>query len=195
MQSVSAEAERGKNTVAALLEFTIDDDFVMGDVGVYELVESARQLLQNRMDKSHVDFSNDIPPEMPPVRGAANQLRHVFVNLFQNAIQAMPSGGTLAVRAALLDGGRASVSVSDNGTGIPPEHLTHIFDPSFTTKDTGTGLGLAISYGLIKRHGGDLRAESLVGRGTTMYVTLPLGGRRPVPSETGETPAGSGRGG
>jgi two-component system NtrC family sensor kinase len=195
VQSVSAEAERGKNTVAALLEFTIDDDFVMGDVGVYELVESARQLLQNRMDKSHVDFSNDIPPEMPPVRGAANQLRHVFVNLFQNAIQAMPSGGTLAVRAALLDGGRASVSVSDNGTGIPPEHLTHIFDPSFTTKDTGTGLGLAISYGLIKRHGGDLRAESLVGRGTTMYVTLPLGGRRPVPSETGETPAGSGRGG
>jgi two-component system NtrC family sensor kinase len=195
LQSVSAEAERGKDTVSALLEFTIDDDFVLGDVGLYEVVESARQLLQSQMDEGHVTFSNEIPPEMPPARGAANQLRHVFVNLFHNAIQAMPRGGTLAVRAALLDAGRASVTVSDDGSGIPPEHLAHIFDPSFSTKGTGagTGLGLAISYGLLKRHGGDLRAESLVGRGTTMYVTLPLGGRRPAPSKTGEGSAGGGR--
>jgi two-component system, NtrC family, sensor kinase len=176
LQALSAETQRGKETVATLLEFTLDHDFVLSDVSLHEVVESARQLLQDQMDEAHVSYSNGIPPDMPQVRGAVNQLRHVFVNLFHNAIQAMPHGGALSVKAALLEGERASVTVSDTGTGIPPEDLAHLFDPSFTTKDTegGTGLGLSISYGLIKRHGGEIRAESLLGSGTTISLTLPL---------------------
>lgn len=176
VQSVTAESECGKATIATLLEFTTADEFVLADVNLHDIVESAHQLLQNQMDEAHIAFANDVPPELPPVWGATNQLRHVFVNLFQNAIQAMPEGGTLAVSAALLDSGHASVSVSDDGIGILPEHLTDIFDPSFTTKDrgSGTGLGLAVSHGLLKHQGGDLHVESLTGRGTTIHITLPL---------------------
>jgi two-component system NtrC family sensor kinase len=178
VDAVSGEALRGKESVASLLEFIVEDESVLSPVDLRHVVESSRRLLEGQMAQAHVTFANEIPPDMPSVRAAPNQLRHVFLNLFQNAIQAMPRGGALTVRAALLAGGQASVSVSDQGDGIPPDALTHIFDPSFTTKGIakGTGLGLAISYGLVKRHGGDIYAESLVGRGTTVHITLPLSG-------------------
>ncbi len=174
----SAEMQRGKETIASLLEFILEDESVLSPVNLRSLVESSRHLLEGQMEQAHVTFANQIPPDMPCVWGAPNQLRHVFLNLFQNAIQAMPRGGTLSVNAALLAGHQASVTVSDQGGGIAPEDLAHIFDPSFTTKDTtkGTGLGLSISYGLVKRHGGDMYADSLVGRGTTVHITLPLSG-------------------
>ena len=178
VDAVSGETQRGKESVASLLEFIVEDESVLSPVDLRRLVESSRHLLEGQMEQAHVTFTNEIPPDMPSVRAAPNQLRHVFLNLFQNAIQAMPRGGTLSVRAALRAGRQASVSVSDQGAGIAPEDLAHIFDPSFTTKGAtrGTGLGLAISYGLVKRHGGDIYAESLVGRGTTIHVTLPLSG-------------------
>jgi two-component system NtrC family sensor kinase len=99
----------------------------------------------------------------------------------------MHNGGTLSVKAALTGEGRVSVTVSDQGAGIPPEHLAHIFDPFFTTKETkeGTGLGLPIAYGVIKRHGGDMRVDSLVGKGTSVYITLPMS--RQMPEASGNT--------
>jgi two-component system NtrC family sensor kinase len=175
-QAISSEAARGRRTVGTLLEFALDDASLLAEVSLVEIVQSARQLLQAQMDESHVTFLDEIPPELPVVRGAPNQLRHVFVDLFQNAIQAMPRGGTLSVKAALLDDRHAGVTVSDSGSGISAEDLPHIFEPSFTTRASqgGTGLGLSITYSLIKRHGGEVRAESLVGRGTTIRLTLPL---------------------
>jgi signal transduction histidine kinase len=178
VDAVSGESQRGKESVASLLEFVVEDESTLSPVDLRNVVESSRHLLEGQMAQTHVAFANEIPPDMPRVRAAPSQLRHVFLNLFQNAIQAMPDGGQLTVRAALLAGDQASVSVSDQGAGIPPDALAHIFDPSFTTKGTakGTGLGLAISHGLVKRHGGDIYAESLVGRGTTVHITLPLSG-------------------
>lgn len=174
LKAVSAQSQRGKEMVDSLLKFALDDHFTLEPVSLYEVAESARHLLEYQIEQAHVVFSNGIAPEMPRVLGAYNQLEHVFLNLFENAIQAMPHGGALSVKAALLDAKRASVTVSDQGTGIPPEDLAHIFDPFFTTKENskGTGLGLAINYGLIKRQGGDIRVESLMGGGTTIYITL-----------------------
>jgi two-component system NtrC family sensor kinase len=176
LQEVSAQTGRGKETAQTLLEFIHDDQFELAPLSLHDVVESARSLLQHQMEQSHVAFSNEIPPDMPRVPGALNQLKHVFLNLFQNAVQAMPHGGTLSVRAALTGEGRVSVTVADQGAGIPPENLAHIFDPFFTTKATqvGTGLGLSIGYGVVKRHGGDIRVESLVGKGTSVYITLPM---------------------
>jgi two-component system, NtrC family, sensor kinase len=176
LKTVSAEAQRGQETVDSLLKFALDDRFVLKPVSLYEVAESAKHLLEHQIEQAQVVFSNAISPEMPRVQGAYNHLEHVFLNLFENAIQAMPHGGTLSVKAALLDAKRASVTVSDQGTGIPPEDLAHIFDPFFTTKENskGTGLGLSINYGLVKRQGGDIRVESLVGGGTTIHITLPL---------------------
>ena len=97
-----------------------------------------------------------------------------LINLIQNAIQAMPDGGTL--RLSLRQAGEAAaIAVQDTGVGIPPEKLTRIFDPFFTTKPDGegTGLGLSVSYGIVSHHKGRIDVESTVGEGTTFTVLLP----------------------
>ena len=125
-----------------------------------------------------------IADDLRPVEADETQLLQVFQNLAVNAAQAMPSGGTLTVIAKNLDafagrssapgeGDWVSVTVTDTGTGIRPEHLENIFDPFFTTKKTGTGLGLATTYSIVKKHGGTIRVDSAVGRGTTFEVLLP----------------------
>jgi two-component system NtrC family sensor kinase len=187
LTEVRTETDRGKETIHTLLEFVHDDQFQLAPLSLHDVVESARSMLRRQMEQSHVTFSNEIPPDMPSAQGSPNQLKHVFLNLFQNAVQAMQNGGTLSVKAALTGEGRVSVTVSDQGAGIPPEHLAHIFDPFFTTKETkeGTGLGLPIAYGVIKRHGGDMRVDSLVGKGTSVYITLPM--PRQMPEASGNT--------
>jgi two-component system NtrC family sensor kinase len=109
--------------------------------------------------------------------GDSGRLTEVFVNLVNNAIDAMPEGGTLAIRAfpnGFPEGG-VRVEVTDTGRGIPQDDVLRIFDPFFTTKEPGrgTGLGLSISHGIIKDHGGQIWASSQPGVGTTLVVTLP----------------------
>ena len=122
-----------------------------------------------------VSLRCELPPKLPRVRGAANQLRQVFLNLLLNAIQAMPGGGTLSVSARMHEADRVCLEIHDTGTGIPPAVLPHIFDPFFTTKepDKGTGLGLSVSLGIIRRFGGDIQATSEPGQGATFHVCLP----------------------
>ncbi|OGR25535.1 MAG: hypothetical protein A2X79_01765 [Desulfuromonadaceae bacterium GWB2_53_15] len=109
------------------------------------------------------------------VTGDEERLRQVFTNLILNGLQAMPEGGRLAVAAEEIEAGRlVSVTVSDNGSGIRPEHIEKLFTPFFTTKARGTGLGLAVSYGIVSDHGGEIRAASQEGQGATFTVLLPL---------------------
>ncbi|HYW71335.1 MAG TPA: HAMP domain-containing sensor histidine kinase, partial [Pyrinomonadaceae bacterium] len=109
------------------------------------------------------------------VSGDVGQLQQAVVALATNAIDAMPDGGTLTLRAS-HSGSRVLVQVKDNGVGIAPENMTKIFDPFFTTKDVGqgTGLGLAVCYGILSDHGGRLDVRSSIGVGTTFTITLPV---------------------
>ncbi len=108
------------------------------------------------------------------VKGDEERLRQVFTNLILNGLQAMPEGGRLTVSAAVMEEGRlVSVTVSDNGAGISPEHMEKLFTPFFTTKSRGTGLGLAVSYGIVSDHGGEIKVASQEGQGTTFTVLLP----------------------
>ncbi|MHC4339926.1 MAG: sensor histidine kinase [Planctomycetota bacterium] len=102
-----------------------------------------------------------------------DQLEQVLLNLVQNALDAMPDGGTLTVRTAAMDGGPA-ISVGDNGSGIEAEHLDRVFEPFFTTKATGkgTGLGLFLCQEIARKHGGDIVLDSEPGIGTVVTVTL-----------------------
>ncbi|MBN1758272.1 MAG: PAS domain S-box protein [Chitinispirillaceae bacterium] len=110
-----------------------------------------------------------------------HQICQVIDNLIINARDAMPRGGVITISAinatdhpaVLSPGDYVYISISDQGTGIPPEHLAHIFDPFFTTKQKGSGLGLAVSYSIISRHDGTLTATSEHGKGTTMHLYLP----------------------
>ncbi len=126
----------------------------------------------------------EIEPDLPLAELDAGQIAQALNNLFINAIQAMPQGGTagISLRAVTLEaeelpplpaGRYLRVVVRDGGVGIPPEHLERIFDPYYTTKRSGRGLGLAIAFGVVKRHGGHLQASSEPSRGSTFTLYLP----------------------
>jgi len=107
------------------------------------------------------------------VEGDAAQLRDLFLNLAQNAIQAMPKGGRLRVECGEVADRRIRVRVEDTGVGIAPDNLTRIFELYFTTKRGGTGIGLATVYRTVQIHDGAIDVESTVGVGTTFVVVLP----------------------
>jgi PAS domain S-box-containing protein len=111
--------------------------------------------------------------EVPVVRGAASELREVFVNIILNALDAMPQGGRLRI-ASKQKNGYVRVTFSDSGLGMTREVRQRIFEPFFSTKGvTGMGLGLAVSYSIVERHGGDIDVRSIPGRGTTFTISLP----------------------
>jgi signal transduction histidine kinase len=108
--------------------------------------------------------------------GVESQLKQVFLNLVLNAVEAMPHGGELLIHGCLLDdhGKWVAIAFMDSGVGIPPDDLDKIFEPFYTSKANGTGLGLTVSHNIIANHGGRLTAESVVGKGSSFTVWLPV---------------------
>ncbi|MBF0482415.1 MAG: HAMP domain-containing protein [Desulfovibrionaceae bacterium] len=175
MKKVENEAERIKNVVINLLDFSKPKQSQRLTADVRELVEHTMALVRNMLDVSAIDTALDLPQGLPPVLVDEHQIHQVLVNLITNAIQAMAPGGRLSVAVRAVSGGAAvEIEVRDTGKGIAPEHLSHVFDPFFSTKGVGgTGLGLSISYGIVKNHHGSIRVESEAGKGTAFTVTLP----------------------
>ena len=148
----------------------------------------------------------DLPDHLWPVEVDAGQLSQVLNNLLINAEQAMPQGGIIKVTAQnitiddkstlpLRAGKYVKISIIDQGTGIPKEHLSMIFDPYFTTKQQGSGLGLATSYAVIRNHGGYIAVDSQVGVGTSFHIFLPASKKKVIDAtEVTDRPvAGQGR--
>jgi len=106
---------------------------------------------------------------VPMIKGDPVALEEIFVNLIQNAVQAMSGQGQLTLRT-YIDDGRAVVEVTDTGKGIPKEIQEKIFDPFFSTRHEGVGLGLSIAYRIIREHGGDIQIDSEAGQGTTFRI-------------------------
>lgn len=180
LQVIAQQAERVSRILRNLLMFARQSNLEVSRVDVGELLDTALLLVQFRLRDSEVRLHREIDANLPPILGDTGRLTEVFVNLLNNAIDAMPNGGTLGIRATPEHGadGGVRVEVSDTGSGISPEHLPRIFDPFFTTKEPGrgTGLGLSISHGIVKDHGGQIWAESQLGAGTTIVITFPKGG-------------------
>jgi PAS domain S-box-containing protein len=149
---------------------------------VKDVVNGIMPLLIKDIADRGIAFAEKYNPVLPKVKVDLNQMHQVFLNLFLNAIQAMPSGGELRIEAEPVfskpqNQARADyvqVAVRDTGGGVPSSILSKIFDPFFTTKAKGVGLGLSISYQIIKKHGGTIRVESQPGNGTAFFITLPL---------------------
>ncbi|MGC9520435.1 MAG: response regulator [Anaerolineae bacterium] len=146
----------------------------MHKLDVNRPVEDALAIASKRLQQSHIQVEARLAPNLPPVRGVANQLTQVFLNLVINAIEAMPDGGTLWVGTAYHAQTQEVVTAfRDSGPGIPAEIRSHLFEPFHTSKPTGTGLGLAISYGIVERHNGLIEVESPPGGGATFIIRLP----------------------
>jgi signal transduction histidine kinase len=180
MVEVSREAcQRINEIVRSLRNFARLDEAERKPADLHEGIDStltlAGHLMKNRISV-HREYG-----QLPPVHCYANQLNQVFLNILVNAAQAIDGPGAITIRTRFVpDGdaqGSAVVEISDSGCGIPPEVIRKIFDPGFTTKGVGvgTGLGLAICYRIVANHRGKLEVESVVGKGTTFRITLPVG--------------------
>jgi signal transduction histidine kinase len=146
----------------------------LADIDVNRVVEETLSLVAHPLKTSQIHIVKQLGDSLPPVRGSANKLQQVFLNLFLNARDAMPAGGMLEIRTTAHNGS-VEVEVADTGAGIPREHIHRIFDPFFTTKSNGrgTGLGLSVSYGIIKEHAGKIDVRSTPGKGTSFHVEFP----------------------
>jgi two-component system NtrC family sensor kinase len=174
LRDIFSQVERASNTVANLLDFTHRDQDSFEKVGLRNVLERTIKLIANEIRLSQVQLHVDCDANLPPIMGNQDNLQQVFLNLFINALQAMPDGGTLRVRA-YAENDSLKVIVSDTGVGIPKEHIDSVFDPFFTTKEIGkgTGLGLSVSYGIIRKHRGTISVESEVGKGTSFTIVIP----------------------
>jgi signal transduction histidine kinase len=162
--------------VRDLRVFARTSDEVWQAVDLHQELESSLTLL-NHLLKDRVTVHRKFA-DLPAVECIRSQIDQVFLNVLANAAQAIAGPGAITIETR-QDDGWAVVSVSDTGPGIAPEVIGRIFDPFFTTKPVGegTGLGLSISYEIVKKHGGEIIAESRPGQGATLTVRLPLARR------------------
>ena len=144
-------------------------------VDLNAVVSDVFSLLEHQFEVGKIKVRRELSAEPVLVLGIEHQLQQVFLNLFLNARDAMPVGGWLSVSTRVDEGG-AVAEIADTGSGIPPEQLSRIYDPFFTTKSIGrgTGLGLSITYGIIREHDGVIHCDSAIGQGTRFTLTLPL---------------------
>jgi signal transduction histidine kinase len=181
VQPVLAEAMEGAERIRGVIQqvnvFSADDSEERRPLDVRAAIESAVKIAFNEI-RHRARLVRDYR-DVPSVMASEGRLTQVFTNLLVNAAQAIPEGNASshAIRVATRtsEGGRAIVEVSDTGAGIPPQLLGRIFEPFFTTKrpGSGTGLGLSICYGIIHSCGGEITAESELGRGSTFRISLP----------------------
>lgn len=147
-----------------------------GPCNVNNLVREGLYFLESRCEREGISLVRQLEEGIPEITADASQLHQVLVNLVVNAIQAMPHGGTLTIQTC-AEGDRILLVVEDTGTGMTQETMKQLFIPFFTTKaiGQGTGLGLSVAHGIVTSHGGTIRAESQVGKGSRFVVVLPVG--------------------
>jgi CheY-like chemotaxis protein/nitrogen-specific signal transduction histidine kinase len=179
-------AQDGAQTVRRIQEFTRTRSirpFSPVDMNkvIREVVDLARPRWKDQAQSCGVTYDVQVEEgQVPKVAGTAEELREAFLNLLNNALDAMPAGGRFTFRT-LTEGGRVVVRAEDGGCGMSEETRRRVFEPFFSTKGAqGNGLGLAVVWGIVTRHSGEVQVESTLGRGTTFVVSLPVPAELPV---------------
>jgi two-component system NtrC family sensor kinase len=172
----TAELERVATIVQRMLEFNRPAKSMQEITDVHKVMDDVLALSAKRLQHGKIVVRSEWETNVPGIRGNANQLQQVFLNLILNAIEAMPSGGELRIRGRTIDekGHWLAISIVDTGMGIEPANLDKIFEPFYTTKAEGSGLGLSVCHNIVTNHGGRISVESVVGQGTRFDVRLPF---------------------
>jgi PAS domain S-box-containing protein len=183
LEIIAKQAVRARDIVRNLLDFARQSKLQRHPCDLNQIVQQTLGLIRQHLETSGVVIEEQYAPHLEPVDLNSGQMKQVFLNLINNAAQAMPRGGRLRISTAQV-GDEALVAVADTGTGIPPDIMDRIFDPFFTTKPVGqgTGLGLSVSLGIVQEHGGRITVESQVKPpdqdsgpgGSTFSVWLPV---------------------
>jgi two-component system, NtrC family, sensor kinase len=179
LDKITRQTFRASEIVNNLLNFSRTSGAEFAEVDLNRVIHDTLSLLEHQFKTSRIQIHDELAPHLPTIQGNSGRLQQVFLNLFLNAKDAMPKGGTLKIVTSNGDGVR--VAVSDTGSGISQEYIQRIYDPFFTTKTSpdngqkrGTGLGLSVTYGIIQEHAGKIRVESSPAEGTTFYLDFPM---------------------
>jgi len=176
MQSTADSAMLAGDILQRMRRFTATREPHVVPTELPSLVVNALQLIEHRLKAEDVDVDVDIPPALPPLMVDPILMTQVFLNLFNNAVDAVREGAVrkFTVAAEACAGRRVRIEVADSGRGIPPENLPRLFDAYFTTRETGTGIGLTICRSIVEALGGKIEARSTAGLGAVFVVELPL---------------------
>jgi PAS domain S-box-containing protein len=176
VETISEQAARCKKITQALLNFARKTEIRTTEVSLARLLEETIALVGNRAMSEGKKILLNLSPDLPTLSADPHQLEQVFLNIVNNALDAVDKNGSVAIKAR-TEGGSVIIDFMDDGIGIPEENLKKIFDPFFTTKPLGkgTGLGLSICIGIVQRMNGTISVDSRPHAGTTFTVRLPLG--------------------
>ncbi len=190
LEVVVRETKRCREIVKGLLDFSRQSASTARPTSVNEIVRNACRIVEHQLSIQKIRIEMNLPEDAPIVNADPMQIEQVLVNLLVNAADAIgEAGGTITIETGLVSAadarsertspeGMARIRVTDTGCGIPAEGLNKLFEPFYTTKGTkGTGLGLSIVWGIIEKHQGQIKVDSVVGRGTTVTVLLPVATR------------------
>jgi len=177
LQRILKDAERCRDTVKELLEFTRQTRHFMQPHDVNKTIDRTLFLLENQTLFHNIEIEKNMTPTLPLIMADTQQLNHMFMNIIINAAQAMEGKGKLTLKTCKAQHENwINIEISDTGPGIPEDVLPHIFDHFFTTKEEGkgTGLGLSMVYSIIENHGGKITAKSKPDQGTTFIIEFPI---------------------
>jgi signal transduction histidine kinase len=173
VEIIEQEIRRLDERIQGFLKFVRPEEVTFAPVALAPLLSSVLDAVSPEAQRAGVSVERGCHDGTLLVEGDAAHLRDVFLNLAQNAIQAMPKGGRLTINCSSMPNRRVRVRVEDTGVGIAPDNLAQIFDLYYTTKERGSGIGLPLVYRMVQIHNGTIDVESTVGVGTTFIVILP----------------------
>ena len=178
LEGIEGTVERARGITHRLLGFSRRMEANRQALRLTEVITESSEFLEREAKNRGVQLCLDLPADLPEIISDRGQLQQIFLNILGNALDAVSGveqGGRIEVSCACSGAGAVTVSVKDNGKGMPPDVLKHIFEPFYSTKkDKGTGLGMFITYGIVRRLGGEIVVESEEGRGSVIRITLPL---------------------
>jgi signal transduction histidine kinase len=198
LEVIRSQSDRIASIVRRLLEFARRKEPNLRPIDVPAFLNNIHHMLEYQLQAKHIQVKSDTPQSLPVLQADPDLLQQVFLNLYSNALHALPDGGHIHIGVEIIEEGNRlplfkngvghlRIIFEDNGAGIAREHLDRVFDPFFTTKDIGegTGLGLSVTYGIIKDHGGEIHVESEQGHFTRFIIDLPTApfNAREAPSE------------
>jgi signal transduction histidine kinase len=146
-------------------------DFREGNINL--LIEELTEFVRFELEEARIAYVLNLTPELPVIDFDERYMKQALLNLVKNAIAAMPQGGKLTIKTEAQEAG-ILIRVYDTGIGIPEEHLSKIFEPYFTTKETGSGLGLTLVFKIIREHQGEITVKSKLGEGSCFTIALPI---------------------
>ena len=177
VDKIEYHINRAKTITHRLLGFARRMEPVTERVNINTVVDESVAFLENEARYRNIDIQVDYAAELPLITSDSSQLQQVFLNILNNAIDAIGKDGEISIKSKYITKNNAiAVEITDNGPGIPKEALNKIFDPFFTTKEVGkgTGLGLSISYSIVEKLGGRMMVASEEGKGTTFTIYFPV---------------------